>query len=103
MSSHQIYLYYPHYNTSLDIIPNLNSNENLKNDTLYDYDSFQNKEDKAWEGNQPGRNVAENLFIQFIYVKGYKGRKKVNRNIFYSQHHRKRNCRENRFKQREEI
>ena len=46
MSSHQIYLYYPHYNTSLDIIPNLNSNENLKNDTLYDYDSFQNKEDK---------------------------------------------------------
>ena len=46
MSSQQIYLYYPHYNSSLDIIPNLNSNENLKNDTLYDYDSFQNKEDK---------------------------------------------------------
>ena len=46
MSSQRIYLYYPHYNSSLDIIPNLNSNENLKNDTLYDYDSFQNKEDK---------------------------------------------------------
>ena len=39
---------------------------------------IQNEKDKAWKSNQPGRNVAENFFIQFAYIKCYEGRKEVN-------------------------
>ena len=63
----------------------------------------QNKKDEAWEYNRNNRNVLEDIFVQFINIKCYKGRNKINRNVSDSQHHSEREGWEYHFQHREKI